>query len=118
MYFVREGMSKDFSHTISACESLSNLSPKYISLSHCNLLWPWTKRTPGSTNIRNHSKNQVFPQKPFFKINCKLKMKNLWTKNWDVSTDKLSHSKLLPLCAHGKTVDVYDDLCNVLKAVQ
>lgn len=45
-------------------------------------------------------------------------MKNRWTKNWEVNTAKLTHSKRQPLRGPGKTVDVYDDLCNVLKKVQ
>lgn len=60
-------------------------------------------------NVRN-SKQELFPTAAFLfcKINYELKLKKPRTEE---STQPL---KLQPLHGPGKTVDVYDDLCNVL----
>lgn len=52
----------------------------------------------------------------FVRIDYELKLKNLWTKNVEVTTAK--HTQQKQYTDLEKTVDVYDDLCNVFKKVQ
>lgn len=74
MYFVKEGMSSEISHTV--YQDAHHCQTSSISQSQLH----WTKQKFNT---------ELFPQLSFFKMTYKLPLKKLWTENWEVKAAKL-----------------------------